>query len=340
VYYSEIGEPAKAAPFEARYALAAPDDRAAILHAMTLYLEAKQTQSAVDLAHRFPGWEQRPDLRNLLGKAYGAMKQYDRCAAELREAVRLNPNSATYQSQLGYALMGIQSWTEAAAAYEQAAKLSPEDARVWAQLCVAYSHSGALDRAIEAGRTAIKLDPQLPQGYNDLGVALDGKDALDDAADAFRQAVRLTWGKPSMLVPAVRELALTPIKAQLEPRDGELFFVACGLRPGVGSMVDQALARSGDTFTYMNAVPKRAALRMPIVFVHGRGDEVIPWYESERAREALAPGHPHRVYYTGMYAHTLAKRPSVRQAGSELATFVAIARTIAMAPTGRLAWPR
>jgi len=38
-----------------------------------------------------------------------------------------------------------------------------------------------------------------------------------------------------------------------------------------------------------------------VVIVHGRDDDVIPFLEAEKLRAALPPGHPHRVFLTGLY---------------------------------------
>src|SRR5260370_40302976 len=89
-FYSESGEPAKAAPLEARYAEKAQRDRDAFPRALELYLQAKQPQPAIDLAHKALIQEDRADLHDLLGMAYEMNGQPEKAVLEMQQAIRLN----------------------------------------------------------------------------------------------------------------------------------------------------------------------------------------------------------------------------------------------------------
>src|SRR5260370_26171836 len=68
-YYSETADFSKAADFEARYAVSVPD---AAPRAAELYLRAGKPKPAIELLRKLLGSADRPEIHNLLGKAYEA----------------------------------------------------------------------------------------------------------------------------------------------------------------------------------------------------------------------------------------------------------------------------
>lgn len=155
---------------------------------------------------------------------------------------------------------------------------------------------------------------------------------------AFRTMVTRTWGRAELKLPGARDAIAHDIAASLDERDRAVFLLGCGLadRARAAQHLDAALARLGDAYAFTDPRPHLAKLRAPIAIVHGRDDDVIPWFEAEKLRAALPQGHPHRMLVTGLYGHTGAGKFDLRVLGRELATMIAVVRSLVDAPTGRL----
>jgi len=173
IYYSGRDEPAKAAAFEARYAARAPEDRAAVARAMNLYLEAGQPKPAIELALKAPDWEQRAELRNLLGKAYHADQQYAKAIPELQEAIRLNPYEEAYHFDLALVLLQHHNFEVAIRILEASKQIFAKSAQLELALGVAHYGQGRHPEAVEAFLRTIALDPSAEQPYVFLGQLLE-----------------------------------------------------------------------------------------------------------------------------------------------------------------------
>lgn len=153
-------------------------------------------------------------------------------------------------------------------------------------------------------------------------------------ARAWRAMVERTWGRAELKVPGARAPIADALARALAPADRELFFVGCGLREDRGHL-DAGLAALGDSFAFADPRPHLARVAAPVVVLHGKDDDVIPWLEAKKLRDALPAGHPHDVLVTGLYDHTGSK-VSPRGLAREIATLVRIVRAMADAPRGRL----
>lgn len=156
-------------------------------------------------------------------------------------------------------------------------------------------------------------------------------------AAALRTMVVRTWGRAELKRPGARDPIAHAIARDLSPRDREVFLLGCGLREGGGRHLEAVLARLGDAFAFTDPRPHLARVRAPIAIVHGRDDDVIPWFEAEKLRRALPPEHPARFLVTGLYGHTGAGAVDVRALGRELATMLDVVRTLVEAPRGGFA---
>ncbi len=99
-FYAETGDPARAAPLEARYAEKAPRDRDAFPRAVDLYLQARQAKPAIALAGKALALEDRADVHELLGQAYEMDSQPENAAVEMRQAIKLNAYDESYYFRL------------------------------------------------------------------------------------------------------------------------------------------------------------------------------------------------------------------------------------------------
>lgn len=156
-------------------------------------------------------------------------------------------------------------------------------------------------------------------------------------ARAWRAMVERTWGKMELKVGRAREPHALAVADELglEGEVRRVFMIGCGLEPGGEELLERALANVGDAYAWADPRPHLARVVPPVAIVHGRDDDVIPFFEAEKLRAALPAGHPHEVHLTGMYGHTGAALPSPRRAIAEVATLARVLRLLARAPTGR-----
>ena len=155
----------------------------------------------------------------------------------------------------------------------------------------------------------------------------------DAVQRAWRTMVERTWGRVELKAPGARDPIAHQIARDLDGRDRAVFLLGCGLAPGGGDHLEDALSRIGELYSFTDPRPHFARIRAPIVVVHGRDDDVIPWFEAEKLA-AMAPRA--RVLITGLYGHTGAASVSPRALARELKTMLAVVRTLARAPTGGL----
>jgi pimeloyl-ACP methyl ester carboxylesterase len=151
---------------------------------------------------------------------------------------------------------------------------------------------------------------------------------------AMRRMVETTWGRPELKIGDRRAAHAKAIIEELALAGAhrEHFLRACGLAPGGEEMLERALARTGDAFAWADPRAHLAGMRPPVVVVHGRDDDVIPYSEAEKLARALPPGHPHETILTGLYGHTGAALPSPRALSAELRAMLRIVRVLARAP--------
>ena len=151
---------------------------------------------------------------------------------------------------------------------------------------------------------------------------------------AWRTMVERTWGRAELKEAGAREPYAVEIAEGLPPELRELFLVGCGLRPGGAALLEEALSAATGALWFTDPRPALSRLRAPVVIVHGRDDDVIPYSEADKLCAALPPGHPHRVFLTGLYGHTGAVRPPLQSLAREAATLLGVARALLEAPQG------
>lgn len=188
----------------------------------------------------------------------------------------------------------------------------------------------------EPGR--VKPDPLNPPAV--FVNVLPYLDVPDDDARLLETAwltmVQRTWGKMELKA----EGALVPfgdaIARTLPEHLRELFLLGCGLRAGGLALVDRALTRGRAAFAHADPRAQLAHVHAPVVVVHGRTDDVIPWTEAPRLFESLPPAHPGRLLITGLYGHTGVALPSPGELAREAKTMLDVARAMIDAPLGLL----
>jgi tetratricopeptide (TPR) repeat protein len=173
LFYSEGGQWGKAAEVQARYATAAPNDREAVLRSMDLYLQARDPERAIEAGKRTIGWEQRPEIRRLLGKAYAAANQVEASDVEFQTAIRLAPYDESYPFDYAQTLLQRQKFDAAIQVLLAAQKQFDKSAQIELGLGVAYYGLRRYQEAAVAFERTLALAPDIEQPYLFLGKMLD-----------------------------------------------------------------------------------------------------------------------------------------------------------------------
>lgn len=153
---------------------------------------------------------------------------------------------------------------------------------------------------------------------------------------AFRLMIKRTWGRMELKRPGARWPIAQAIADDLPAEVRELFLTGCGLLPGSYTLVERGLDDAGSAFDFTDPRPHLGRVRAPVVIVHGRNDDVIPYTEADKLRAALPPGHPHRAFVTGFYDHTRSLLPGPLTLANEVRTLAGTLRAMAGAPFGVL----
>jgi pimeloyl-ACP methyl ester carboxylesterase len=148
---------------------------------------------------------------------------------------------------------------------------------------------------------------------------------------AWQEMVERTWGKMELKAPGARDPIAHDIAERLAEPDRSIFLLGCGLREGGPAHLETALPLIQQKYAFTDPRAALQRITAPIAIVHGRDDDVIPWFEAEKLK-AAAPNA--KLLITGLYGHTGAASVSPRALARELVTMVGVVRTLANAPTG------
>lgn len=156
-------------------------------------------------------------------------------------------------------------------------------------------------------------------------------DSLDREAlaRAMLRMAHATWGRAELKVALARAPYADAIARDLPARERDVFLTACGLRDGGEELLEAGLAGAGDAFAWADPRPYLARVHAPVVIVHGRDDDVIPWLEAEKIAAALPRAHPHELILTGLYGHTGAALPGPTAIAREAKALMRVVRRLA-----------
>ncbi|MDI1429260.1 alpha/beta hydrolase [Polyangium sorediatum] len=132
-------------------------------------------------------------------------------------------------------------------------------------------------------------------------------DKPDDPAPlvaALRKYVEATWGRPEMKVDGKWQVIARAVADELAPAHQPLFYAATGVSGDTKALVDAALGRSGDAFTWLDPGPLLGDIRCPVHFIHGADDDVIPYEQAFALAKRLPAGVCQGIHVTGLYGHT------------------------------------
>ena len=112
---------------------------------------------------------------------------------ELRQAVTLDPKSATYHKALGTALANAEkNFDGAALEFRAAIKADPNDPEAHVLLGMALRNQNELDEAKSYLDKAIELDPRNGRAYFEMGLLFNIEKKQADAEQALSKAIQLS----------------------------------------------------------------------------------------------------------------------------------------------------
>jgi protein O-mannosyl-transferase len=138
-----------------------------------------------------PKHRQAMDARESLGRAYSALNQLDKAAAQLTEVVRLQPGRGPAHAYLGEVLLRQGRTADGVREFQIAADLQPGNPDALRLLGIAQGQTGQLSAAAATFRRVIELDPLNARGHYLLGSALASSGQVAAAVPHFARAVEL-----------------------------------------------------------------------------------------------------------------------------------------------------
>ncbi len=172
-FFSESGDPAKAAPLEARYAEKTANDAEALPRAASLYLQAREAKPAIELAGRALAQQDRASVHSLLGQAYELNAEFDRAAAEMQTAIRMNRYEETYYFDLGRLYLRHENAARAAEVFDDGRKVFRRSAQLELAQGVADYSLRRFDEAADCFLRTAEIEPGAAQPYLFLSRMLD-----------------------------------------------------------------------------------------------------------------------------------------------------------------------
>ena len=126
-----------------------------------------------------------------LGNVLYMAGRYDEAVTAYRKGTELQPARADVFTNLGATYWMLGDVTQATGNYEHAVSTGAGDALAYGNLAVAYYFAGRYREALDACLEAIKRDPKRPSYQRDLGGYYEKLGRHDDARLAYRKALEL-----------------------------------------------------------------------------------------------------------------------------------------------------
>lgn len=168
--------------------------RMALLTAVRQHQAGDLDAAAAAYARILAREPEHADALHLSGLIAYQRGDHPRAVELIGKAIRRNPRSAAYHSNLGSALLAMDRAVEAATAFHRALALDPAHADAHNNLGNILMRENRPGEAEAAYRRALAVRPGYAVGWNNLGGALRRQGKLDAAAVAYREALKLAPG--------------------------------------------------------------------------------------------------------------------------------------------------
>ena len=163
------------------------------------------------------------DAHAVLG-SFRLFYEWNRVEAEkeLKEAIRLNPNSAAAHNTYGSVYQAVGRFEEAIAERAIAARLDPLSPLALANAGYPHYYARRYDEAIEHYRKAVDLDQRYPWSHLWIGQAYVQKGMQAEAVHAIEEAIRLSGGDTRAKATLAHAYAVAGKRAEAMKILGEL----------------------------------------------------------------------------------------------------------------------
>ncbi len=124
-------------------------------------------------------------------KLQGPISEVPEAMGQIRQALKINPNSAEALNNLGYALQRLDRFEEAITCHQEALRLFPDFAEARNNLGLDLQRLGRFEEAESQYREALKINPYLAEAHHNLGEVLQRKGKIEEALAHIHAALRI-----------------------------------------------------------------------------------------------------------------------------------------------------
>ena len=135
----------------------------------------------------------------LLGSALFEQGDFEEAISHYKESLRLRPNHANTEGDIGLALLKLGRVDEAVVQFRKALMLKGDMQKWHSGLAIALDKLGRLDEAIEHYRQALKLKSDDPAMHKSLATALCRKGNFEQAIKDYEHWLRLNPNQPDIV---------------------------------------------------------------------------------------------------------------------------------------------
>jgi TolB-like protein/Tfp pilus assembly protein PilF len=197
---------------------------------------------------------------------------------EFRQAIDLNPNSATSHYRYAMYLATMSRMSEAMMEIDRSSSLDPLSPIIATATGRLFHFQRKYDEAIEQHRKALALDPNFIEARFNLGLVYEQKEMFREAISEFRRAIRISGGASLWWAALGHALALAGernharrIRKQIEKLNAlqrnvspyDLAWICLGLGDidATFDWMERALHERSSPLLYQNVEPALDALR-------------------------------------------------------------------------------
>ena len=161
-------------------------DRLIYLHQSEQFSLAEENTKK--LLNDFP---QELILHNILGVSQEAQKKFKEAAESYRNALKIQPQLAEMQFNLGSVLYQLGDIQGAIQQYQKAIQIKPDLVVAYFNLGIAYQNESQFDQALGAYQKAIELEPGFYEAHGNKGAVYLLQGELDKAIQSFQQSLKI-----------------------------------------------------------------------------------------------------------------------------------------------------
>lgn len=130
-------------------------------------------------------------LHNVLGVTLEAQKKFKEAADSFRNVLKIQPQFAEMQFNLGSALYHLDDVEGAISQYQKAIKIKPDLVVAYFNLGIAYQSQSVFNKALTAYQKVIELEPRFYEAHGNIGAIYLLQDNFDSAIESFKQSIKI-----------------------------------------------------------------------------------------------------------------------------------------------------